>query len=618
MVFFIFPVFEIDLILVVAYILAVVLCIVLQAPLVSNSNRAGFIALAQLPVLFLFGTKNSILSILLGPSFSYDKLNFIHRWSGRLMFLGGLLHGSLWIRNHLQYGIQIIGAQKEESGIASFALLGVIVVSSVRGVRRGMWGVFWMLHILAFPAFFITVCYHTIYAAPWIFPPLAFYGFDLLLRMFKHRTLDAVLVPVDKQMTLVHIPHVTTGWRAGQHVRLRIFAAAGGAHIFESHPLSIYTAPPDVSCIRPQSMPALGSIPGLPVFSDNTLSSHCEADGQSEPDEKDSKSVEHEGTTRIPRGMSLGVRAVGDWSRAINAYAKTVGEEMREEARYRDEKTTPQTVDSSSPSPPSKPSAVAKLTPVPVQVTLDGPYGGCSIDLGEYETVLLFAGGAGATFTLGLLDDIVGRCVRQRRRGGEKTRRIEFAWCVRSFGSIEWFAPALMDIAFAAASSSTLDLHISIYVTCLCNPEAVPPIPNCDVTIVRPSVTRVLRDLTTPPPAKSGRGKTKAQTPMKSIPPASANTAPRSSSGDKSQSSADAEDADDDEIEEIDPEEVDEGVLNVGTRLQWVPDGGGLAVCASGPETLVREAANAVARIQMSGRGKRLGGVGLHTEVFMV
>lgn len=69
-----------------------------------------------------------------------------------------------------------------------------------------------------------------------------------------------------------------------------------------------------------------------------------------------------------------------------------------------------------------------------VQVMVDGPYGGCSVDLGEYETVLLIAGGAGATFTLGMLDDIVGRCVRLGRPNGEQTRRIEFAWCVKSFG----------------------------------------------------------------------------------------------------------------------------------------------------------------------------------------
>ena len=59
--------------------------------------------------------------------------------------------------------------------------------------------------ILGFVAFCVTICYHTIYASPWIFPPLAFYGADILMRMFKVRIKDALLVPIDKQMTLVSI-----------------------------------------------------------------------------------------------------------------------------------------------------------------------------------------------------------------------------------------------------------------------------------------------------------------------------------------------------------------------------------------------------------------------------
>ena len=59
--------------------------------------------------------------------------------------------------------------------------------------------------ILGFVAFCVTICYHTIYASPWIFPPLAFYGADILMRMFKVRIKDALLVPIDNQMTLVSI-----------------------------------------------------------------------------------------------------------------------------------------------------------------------------------------------------------------------------------------------------------------------------------------------------------------------------------------------------------------------------------------------------------------------------
>ncbi|KAI6145652.1 hypothetical protein BKA82DRAFT_4167498, partial [Pisolithus tinctorius] len=113
---------------------------------------------------------------------------------------------------------------------------------------------------------------------------------------------------------------------------------------------------------------------------------------------------------------------------------------------------------------------------VPVYVMIDGLYDGSSVDLGQYETVLLVAGGSGTTFTLGLLDDIVFKCI--------KTGRSKFAWYIRSFGHISWFAEMLTDIADLAAGTS-LDIHFSI-VTCLCDPEAVPFIPNCDVKLDRP------------------------------------------------------------------------------------------------------------------------------------
>jgi ferric-chelate reductase len=42
---------------------------------------------------------------------------------------------------------------------------------------------------------------------------------------------------------------------------------------------------------------------------------------------------------------------------------------------------------------------------------------------------------------------------------------------------------------------------------------------------------------------------------------------------------------------------------------------GGVGVCASGPESLTREAANAVARL-VPAHGTRVGGIALHTELF--
>lgn len=256
------------------------------------------------------------------------------------------------------------------------------------------------------------------------------------------------------------------------------------------------------------------------------------------------------------RSIILGARVTGDWSRALNRYASM---EQARIAQNNEEKLD--------------------AVRVPVHVMIDGPYGGCQLDLGEYESVLLAAGGAGVTFILGLLDDLVGRVVRHQRGRGERTRRVEFAWAIRSFGKyslyfsclcmlidampldcMQWFAPMLTDIADAVADTS-LDLHITIFVTCSCDPLTVPPIPNSTIKTTRPDVFQLLARMLSP-------------------------TLAEDDTEDESRASA-----------------------------EQVVCQGGVGVCASGPESLTREAANAVARLAPI-HGRRVGGIALHTEAF--
>lgn len=122
----------------------------------------------------------------------------------------------------------------------------------------------------------------------------------------------------------------------------------------------------------------------------------------------------------------------------------------------------------------------------------------------------------------------------------------------------------LMDIANAAADSS-LDLHISIFVTCLCDPEAVPPIPNSTTTIIRPDVHRLLEQVLSPHPADG----------------------------------------------DVEGESESRGA----GQAEAVTGQGGVGVCASGPESLTCESANAVARLAPS-HAKSVGRIALHTEVF--
>ncbi|KAF8636062.1 hypothetical protein AX17_003827 [Amanita inopinata Kibby_2008] len=527
-----------------AYIAVTVVCIICNAPLIDNSNRAGFLAIAQLPPLFLFATKNSILSFLLGPGKGYEKLNFIHRWAGRCLFLGALLHGTLWIRNHIQYGLPIIGQQKETSGIACFGLLCILVVTSLRPVRRFAWNIFWIVHFLGFIAFFITLCYHTIYARPWIYPPLALYGLDLSWRMLRIRIKDAVLVPVDKQMTLIHIPYPSSGWIAGQHVRLRVFFQG---RLFESHPLTIMCAPPSEGClVKPLH------IPEKQKNREQVGNQHC-----------NSHDLDYAGSGIVGSGIVLGARAVGDWTRALNEFAFNEGAKIQRLCQSGSTQAAPETPF------------------VPVHVMIDGPYGGCSIDASSYETILLVSGGSGATFSVGLLDSLVGKCMR-----GDKTatRKIEFVWFTRSYGSIHWFSTFLKTIATHAMTCANLDFHMTVYVTCLCVPDAVPDIPNCDVLLARPTLTEIVHrtvDNTPDPVTRAEEGE-----------------------GDLHP------------VETCEKEATMKQVKQ--TEVPTMVGSGGFAVCASGPEKLTREAANAVAGLMASRRGRQLGRIGLHTELYAV
>ncbi|CAE6513236.1 unnamed protein product [Rhizoctonia solani] len=450
-------------ILLAGIIVAAILCLTQAAQLKSNSNRAGFMALSLLTPTFLFASKNSPAALLLGKG--YEKLNWVHRWSGRLLFLMATTHGSLWINNRIRNGQDILlrTGIKEREGQAAYGILCMLVLLSLRPVRAYAYQFFYASHVLGYVAFFIMICYHTPYAEPWIYPPIAFWGLDLLLRLVRFRIKDAYVTAVDQQMTIVKIPDVQGGWLAGQHVRLRVFF---DGRPFESHPLTILNADSATSAL-PSST-----------------------------------------------GITLGVRAVGDWSRALNKLAKDQGTDSH------------------------------------MAVMVDGPYGGLTFDLGDFESVLLVAGGSGATFTVGVLDDIVGRVVRHGRPQGEKTRVIKFVWFVRSYGCISWFAPILAQLAEACHGTS-LAISFHFYVTCLCNPDQLLPIRNSTTEESKPDIEDLLVSL----------------------------------------------------LEKDEEKGAGEATLD------------GIAVAASGPESLICQARNAVAKVSPSA-ARRVGGIQIHTELF--
>ncbi|GAA5986910.1 hypothetical protein JCM11641_006589 [Rhodosporidiobolus odoratus] len=199
-----------------------------------NWKRSGAIAVAQMPALFTFATKNSLLSIL---GKGYEKINYLHRVSGRLVILCGLLHTLFFLlHSDLRWD-----STTHVSGLALTIACVLILFTSISYFRKAFYQVFLISHILGWLTFLIALNFHVPdFARPYTLFCISIYGFDVLLRLAKTRIGCASIVELPGGMTMLHSHRINSGWRPGQHVWLRCWAGWRG---WETHPFSVANAP---------------------------------------------------------------------------------------------------------------------------------------------------------------------------------------------------------------------------------------------------------------------------------------------------------------------------------------------------------------------------------------
>ncbi|KAF8608490.1 hypothetical protein BDV93DRAFT_519518 [Ceratobasidium sp. AG-I] len=213
----------------------------------TNVTRAGFVVMSQMPIAFALGTKNSVVTALTG--ISYEQINFIHRWVGKLMFIASLFHFVGWLVMWTKSGVIAASVVRNAWGMVAFFALCFLALGSHPWVRAKLYTLFWNSHIIGLLAFIIGVWKHQPeVAVPYIATCVALYGADQLVRLAKTRLRKAILTPIPELgCTHVYIPQVDGGWVAGQHVRLRVLSF--GVGIFgwtECHPFTIANAGNDV------------------------------------------------------------------------------------------------------------------------------------------------------------------------------------------------------------------------------------------------------------------------------------------------------------------------------------------------------------------------------------
>ncbi|KAL8868892.1 MAG: hypothetical protein Q9174_004684 [Haloplaca sp. 1 TL-2023] len=222
--------------------------------------RTGFIAAAQLPLVVLLAGKRNIIGWLAGTS--YERLNWLHRWVSRVLFLTVTIHLGFWFTSWDRYDYIMVKLTTDpitQRGFAAWCILLWIVLSSLAPIRRLNYEFFVIQHVVTFVGFFAAVYLHLPSEVKvWVWLPIGFFIFDRSLRAFttvfinisifnrktRHTSTlvpKATFEPFAGDTTKITIKNPPIHWKAGQHVFLTCHKLAP----LQAHPFTIASIPAD-------------------------------------------------------------------------------------------------------------------------------------------------------------------------------------------------------------------------------------------------------------------------------------------------------------------------------------------------------------------------------------
>jgi ferric-chelate reductase len=216
----------------------------------SLGVRAAWLAVAQVPLLILLAGKNNLIGLVSGVS--YERLNVIHRWVSRVLFLLVTLHV---IFLHLSWNAYYLGPLEYATdsciptGWATYAILIWMNISTIAPIRNFSYEFFVVQHIITFFGFIIAVMMHlpstALYSRVYIYIPIGFYLLDRVIRSVRYawtnvRPGRATLTALEGGVARVRIQSKSVkNWRPGSHV----FLSVPKFGIGQSHPATIASTP---------------------------------------------------------------------------------------------------------------------------------------------------------------------------------------------------------------------------------------------------------------------------------------------------------------------------------------------------------------------------------------
>jgi len=217
--------------------------------------RAAWVSIAQIPFIYLLSTKFNLISLLTG--ISYERLNWLHRWAARTVFLTVIVHWSFflrewWLADFVQLEIQMMPMVMY--GFGAFGTIAWMILSGFGFFRAMNYEIFVLQHIAAAGVLlWLLFCHVPSYARYNVYMSIGFVAFDWGVRivwnvlrnthLFGHAGLrrpgyGAQLETLPGDMVRLTIEDVDFKWTPGQHA----FLSVPELRPFEMHPFTIANA----------------------------------------------------------------------------------------------------------------------------------------------------------------------------------------------------------------------------------------------------------------------------------------------------------------------------------------------------------------------------------------
>ncbi|KAI0444965.1 ferric reductase like transmembrane component-domain-containing protein [Xylaria telfairii] len=224
--------------------------------------RNAWVTVTQVPLLYLLASKTNMIGLIIGTS--HERLNWLHRWVARTMFVTATVHGFHFWSEWVHYDIVKDELETLSTivpyGLGAWGILLWMTITSFKPFRSMAYEFFVIQHIIAAVLFLYVVYVHIPSSARYnIWFAVAAISFDRVCRFVLLVWQNLKLQPkktcckgaqrlghqtqitaIGSSMTVLTITNVHFEWSAGQHLYLWIPRIG----LLETHPYTIATSHP--------------------------------------------------------------------------------------------------------------------------------------------------------------------------------------------------------------------------------------------------------------------------------------------------------------------------------------------------------------------------------------